>query len=273
MFPTDDETQWASQYLRCYSENGNLICRGDGETAVAKVETINREASSKGETISKLLEMPCNPDRCPMYKQGYCRRVMNLQFLLPDCPGFGVYQLDTSSFYSIVNINSCVDLIRRICGRISFIPLVLSLEPIEVTPPGIKKKTVHVLAIRSDVKLVDIQRLGKIPPERILLPSVQEEEPPEDLFPEQTLVEAEAREEQPPAEPVEEKTTDDVTEDDVPDLNAVFRVAWYFWQMQPIEVCRELGYRNQMDAYQAYESKSGWEAWLVIKNSKHAGKE
>ena len=64
MFPTDDESQWASQYLRCYSETGNLICRGDGETALAKVETINRETSSKGEIISKLLEMPCNPDRC-----------------------------------------------------------------------------------------------------------------------------------------------------------------------------------------------------------------
>ena len=70
MFPTEDREQWASQYLRCYSESGNLICRGDSETAVAKVETINREAGSKGEIISKLLEMPCNPHRCPIYKQG-----------------------------------------------------------------------------------------------------------------------------------------------------------------------------------------------------------
>ena len=35
---------------------------------------------------------------------------MNLQFLLPDCPGFGVYQLDTSSFHSMNNINSTADL-------------------------------------------------------------------------------------------------------------------------------------------------------------------
>ncbi|MFC2010564.1 hypothetical protein ACFLUL_03170, partial [Chloroflexota bacterium] len=68
MFPTDDETQWASQYLRCYSENRSLICRGDGETALARVETINREADSKGEIITKLLEMQCNPDRCPSYQ-------------------------------------------------------------------------------------------------------------------------------------------------------------------------------------------------------------
>ena len=38
MFPTDDQTQWASQYLRCYSASRGLVCRGDGETAVAKID-------------------------------------------------------------------------------------------------------------------------------------------------------------------------------------------------------------------------------------------
>jgi hypothetical protein len=71
MFPTDDKTQWASQYYRFYSDQGNLLCRGDGETALARVETISKEAGSKGKTISKLLEMPCNPERCPIHKQGY----------------------------------------------------------------------------------------------------------------------------------------------------------------------------------------------------------
>jgi len=28
MFPNEDEKQWASQYLRCYSETGDFICRG-----------------------------------------------------------------------------------------------------------------------------------------------------------------------------------------------------------------------------------------------------
>ncbi|GAJ02958.1 unnamed protein product, partial [marine sediment metagenome] len=85
----------------------------------------------------------CDPDTCEQYLEKQCRRVMNLLFLLPDVPGIGVWQLDTTSFYSIVNINSCADLIRRICGRISFIPLTLSLEPLEVSPPGITKKTIH----------------------------------------------------------------------------------------------------------------------------------
>jgi hypothetical protein len=186
MFPTDDEAQWASQYLRCYSENGNLICRGDGETALAKVETINREAGSKGETISKMLEMPCNPERCPMYKQGYCRRVMNLQFLLPDCPGFGVYQLDTSSFYSIVNINSSLELIRGICGRLAMIPLSLKLVEQEVLVEG-EKKPIRVLSLTTSCSLAEIQKYAQTPPGQVLLLPVPDSEAPDDLFPPEIL--------------------------------------------------------------------------------------
>jgi hypothetical protein len=191
MFPTDDETQWASQYLRCYSKTGNLICRGDGETAVAKVETVNREAGSKGETISKLLEMPCDPGRCPIHKQGSCRRVMNLQFLLPDCPGFGVYQLDTGSFYSIVNINSSLELIRGTCGRLSMIPLSLKLVEQEVQPEG-EKKTARVLSLTAPYSLVEIQKYAQMPPGQVLLLPPPDNEAPEDLFPDEVLSERES---------------------------------------------------------------------------------
>jgi len=186
MFPTDDGTQWASQYLRCYSETGNLLCRGNGETAVARVETINRETGSKGETISKLLEMPCNPDRCPCYQQGYCRRVMNLQFLLPECPGFGVYQLDTGSFYSIVNINSSLELIRGVCGRLAMIPLSLKLIEQEVLVEG-KKKPVRVLSLTTSCSLAEIQKYAQTPPGQVLLLPAPDSEAPDDLFPPEVL--------------------------------------------------------------------------------------
>lgn len=274
MFPTENVEEFAQQWLRCYSFTQGLVCKGNGRKATRKIDIETGDIARHTTQEWVFRGWNCDPDTCPEYIEGkQCRRVMNLLFLMPDVPGFGVWQLDTSSFYSIVNINSCLDLIKRICGRISFIPLTLSLEPIEVTPPGIKKKTVHILAIRSDVKLADIQKLGRIPPERILLPAVEEEEAPEDLFPQPTLVEAEAKEEAPPPEPAEEKTPDDITEEDVPDLNAVFRVAWHFWVMQPIEVCKQLGYKTQMDAYQAYSGKSGWDAWLAIKGLRQQKKE
>jgi len=266
MFPTEKAEEFAQQWLRCYSFTQGLVCRGDGVKATRKidVETGDIARHTTQEWVFK--DWGCDPDTCEQYLEKQCRRVMNLLFLLPDVPGIGVWQLDTTSFYSIVNVNSCVDLIRRICGRISFIPLTLSLEPLEVSPPGITKKTVHILAVRSDIKLAEIQKLGRVPPEKIMLPLLEEEEAPADLFPEQKLVEAEAGAGKAPAEPGEEKTPDDITEDDVPDMNAVVRVCFRFWEMQPVEVCGQLGYKTMTDLKDS--GISPWEAWLTIKQLK-----
>ena len=195
MFPLEDPKEFAIQWLRCYSFTQGLVCKGDGMIGRRKVDVITG-ALANHTTIEWEWQdgLPCDPDTCPEYssEKPQCRRVMNLLFLMPDVPGFGVWQLDTSSFYSIVNINSCLDLIKRLCGRISFIPLTLSLEPQLVEPPGIKRKTVHILQVRSNVKLAEIQRLGRRRPEQVLLPPLEEEEIPTDLFPEEVLAEAEA---------------------------------------------------------------------------------
>lgn len=283
MFPTEKVEEFAQQWLRCYSFTQGLICKGDGATAIRKVDVATGAIADHTTREWVFKQCTCDPDTCPEYMgdpergtKPQCRRVMNLLFLMPDIPGFGVWQLDTSSFYSIVNINSCLDLIKRICGRISFIPLTLSLEPMEVTPPDIKRKTVHILFVRSDIKLAKIQKLGRIPPERVLLPTVEEEEAPEDLFPPEVAAEAEVarhevESEMPPPEPVEEKTPDDVVPEDLPDLNAVFRVCFHFWQMQPVEVCNKLGYKTTMDLITS--GIKPWDAFLTIKEIKRPKKE
>ncbi len=191
MFPTDDQTQWASQYLRCYSATRGLVCRGDGETAVAKTDIRTGEIASKESTETEMKEVTCNPAKCAYYQKTQCRRVMNLQFLLPDCPGFGVYQLDTSSFFSIVNVNSSLELIRGTCGRLSMIPLSLKLVEQEVQPEG-KKKTVRVLNMTAPYSLVEIQRYAQIPPGQVLLLPPPDNEAPDDLFPAEILGKEEA---------------------------------------------------------------------------------
>jgi len=273
IFPTEEVDKFAQQWLRCYSLTQGLVCKGNGVKATRKIDVETGDIAHRAtkEWVFRD-EWGCDPDTCEQYLEKQCRRVMNLLFMMPDVPGLGCWQLDTTSFYSIVNINSCIDLIRTICGRISFIPLTLSLEPLEVSPPGITKKTVHVLTIRSDVKLADIQRLALTPPQRIMLPALEEEEAPADLFPEQKIVEAETKKETAaPPEPIEGKTPDDITEGDVPDMNAVFRICFLFWQLQPIEVCGQLGYNSTMDLLAA--SISPWEAWLTIKELKQPKKE
>jgi len=186
MFPTDDQTQWASQYLRCYSASRGLVCRGGGETAVAKIDVRTGEIASKESAETEMKEITCNPAKCAYYQKAQCRRVMNLQFLLPDCPGFGVYQLDTSSFFSIVNVNSSLELIRGTCGRLSMLPLSLKLIGQEVQPEG-KKKTVRVLSMTAPYSLAEIQRYAQIPPGQALLLPPPDNEAPDDLFPDEIL--------------------------------------------------------------------------------------
>lgn len=186
MFPTEDDSQWATQYLKCYSASRGLICRGDGETAIARVDLRTGEIATRDAINTELKEIGCEPDSCPYYQRGQCRRVMNLQFLLPDCPGFGVYQLNTSSFHSIVNINSAIKLIRGICQRVSMMPLSLKLVEQEVQPEG-KRKTVHVLTLTAPYTLADIQKYAQVPPGQVLILPPPDTEAPEDLFPQDVL--------------------------------------------------------------------------------------
>lgn len=191
MFPTEDETQWATQYLKCYSAMRGLICRGDGEMAIARIDIATGRIATRETSDTDLREMPCNPETCTLYQQARCRRVMSLQFLIPDCPGFGVYQLNTSSFYSIVNVNSSIKLIRSICQRVSMIPLTLKLVPQEVQPHG-QLKTVYVLKLTVSHTLAEIQKYAQVPPSQALILPPPDSEVPDDLFP-QEILEQESR--------------------------------------------------------------------------------
>jgi len=188
MFPTEDQTQWASQFLRCYSDKRGLICRGDGETAIARVDVKTGEIAARNSSVTELKEIICRPGSCPLHQDKRCRQVMNLQFLLPDCPGLGVYQLDTGSYYSIRNINSMLALIRATCRRVSMIPLTLRLVEKEVQPEGFPAKVkIHVLELTSDYNIAQMQKMALVPRGEILLLPPPDIEAPDDLFPDEVL--------------------------------------------------------------------------------------
>jgi len=107
---------------------------------------------------------------------------MNLQFLLPDCPGFGVYQVNTSSYHSMRNVNEMVSFVRSICGRVSMIPLSLHLVEQDVDPEG-WPATAYVLKVVSPHSLARMQRLAQGPPAEALLLPPPDSEAPDDLFP------------------------------------------------------------------------------------------
>jgi hypothetical protein len=184
MFPVEEPEMFAQQWLRAYSMSQGLVCIGDGLEARRKVDVETGAMANHATNQWEWHEMTCNPQECPEYQSKRCRRVMNLQFLLPTVPGLGVYQIDTSSFYSIVNINSMIKMLQGMLGRCSMIPLTLALGPIEISPPGITKKTVYILHIKKNIKIAELARVAQLPPVKVLIPEPETEEPPEDLFPE-----------------------------------------------------------------------------------------
>ncbi len=191
MFPSDDLELVAPQWLKCYSYSQGLICRGNGRTCRRKVDVDTGDFADKNTREWDMADGICDPEHCPKIGDKQCRRMMSLLFILPEVPGLGVYQLDTGSFYSIVNLNSQLapdGFLRHFTnGRIAFIPLILSLEPREVTPPGVGRKTVHVLNVRADVKLADIIRISRQKPAQVLLGPVDDEEIPTDFYPEEVI--------------------------------------------------------------------------------------
>lgn len=182
MLPVEEDEVFAPQYYKCYSMTRGLICRGDGKTALRLVDLATGALATRDSLGTELREMTCPGQECQEYQAKQCRRVMNLQFLLPEVPGLGVWQIDTSSFYSIVNINSGVKLVRSVCGRVRMVPLVLSLVPQEVSAEG-KRKTIHVLRLTSRATLADILKAAPLSSAPVLMPA-PDTEAPEDLFPE-----------------------------------------------------------------------------------------
>lgn len=187
MFPVEDPEIFAQQWLRAYSLTQGLVCIGNGIDAHRKVDIATGAMADHETKQWEWKEMTCDSQECPEYLTKRCRRVMNLQFLLPNVPGLGVYQIDTSSFYSIVNINSMIKMIKGILGRCSMVPLTLALGPIEVSPPGITKKTVYIMHIKKNIKLAQLAQIAQLPPARVLIPEPETEVPPDDLFPESVI--------------------------------------------------------------------------------------
>jgi len=158
LIPVEDEDTWASQYYKAYNQTYGLVCKGDGEMAMrmVDVETDELPDAKKAGTVA-LKEMPCQGKNCSAYQEKKCHEVMNLRFILPEVPGLGVWQIDTGSKNSILNINSCAKVIKRAFGRVSMIPLKLTFEPIQVNNPETgKKQTVYVLNLRTDVTLAQL---------------------------------------------------------------------------------------------------------------------
>lgn len=182
MFLIEDEEVFAQQWYRKYSLTRGLICRGDGRSCFRTIDTATGAFPEKDTKKTKKVDGACQGRECPEYQMGNCREVMNLQFSLPNVPGLGIWQIDTGSINSIININSAIKFIKQVYRRISFIPLLLSIQPQEVISPADgKKKTVSVLQLNSKFSMAQLAAARSKNLANFLLPSPDTEEPPDDI--------------------------------------------------------------------------------------------
>jgi len=174
LLPIEDEAKFASQFYRLYSMTRGLVCKGDGEEALRMIDSATGSVAVRDTKDVAMKPIPCQGRDCPDYGPRACGEVMNLQFILPEVSGFGVWQIDTGSINSIINVNSALELVRGVYGRVSMVPLILALEPKEVVNPDDgKKKTVRVLNIRSQDKMIEAYRKAQMPPLQLIASMVE----------------------------------------------------------------------------------------------------
>lgn len=139
-FHSDELEEVFPQYYKRYGKSTGLVCKGDGEIA----NQINPETG-------EFVEIECHGRECDFYKKNRCKAIGNLYFMIRGVKRFGVYQLDTSSYNTILNINGGIEYAKKLTGgRLATLPFILEVVPQEVSPNG-KKKTVYVLRLEADI--------------------------------------------------------------------------------------------------------------------------
>jgi hypothetical protein len=127
MFPVQDRGIIFPQALKWYGSGRGLKCIGDGERAMRL-----------NDATGAMEPMDCP---CPLLDQGHCARRAHLMVILPKVNMGGVYQIDMGSYNSIVDLNSGLDYVEALVGRIAMVPLVLTRIPRETFGGG--QRRVH----------------------------------------------------------------------------------------------------------------------------------
>jgi len=156
VLPSEDRDVFFSQERKAYRATG-LFCKcADGDTAV-RVRVGQADGSNpkiakgtvldhEGEAFLKeqglecavgdMFEMPCPGEECSFTDKKFCKPIGRLIFMLPKVKQFGCYEISTTSFNSMVTVNSYIEAVKNAAGRVSMIPLKLKLVPKQVQVEG-----------------------------------------------------------------------------------------------------------------------------------------
>jgi hypothetical protein len=137
LLPSDNLAEVFPTAYKFYRKGVGLWCTGNGETGY-------RVGAGEGGGIG---ECPCPCDFLNT-TPAQCKQMANLMVIVPRVSIGGVYQIDTSSINSIIDIQSGIAYAKEILGgRVAMVPFTLRLSPREVTTPDGKKKVIHTMSI------------------------------------------------------------------------------------------------------------------------------
>ncbi len=210
MLPHEDINVFFPQWRKAYGKSTGLFCKGDGKTADRTRFGVSDGKDYKDGTKNKLpvgqafdpdgekfikdhglnvpvgsrYELPCPAQDCPFTLKKICKPIAQMMFLIPRVPGVGVFQISTGSFNSMVDVNSYIEVVRGIAGRVSMIPLTLSLVPKQVNVDGKKIGIFHLKLEYKGLMTDLIKYRNEKYISADLLPQI-EHETPEDIVPNQ----------------------------------------------------------------------------------------
>ena len=213
MFPSGerlsdgDYVVFPQNYAR-YGKGSGLKCKGDGVTAMCMSPEYAAGLEKTGE-LDGLVQVQCRGADCKYQKSRECTRHATLQVFLPRLKGAGVWQINTSSILSILNINSDLEHLLNIVGRFHMLYkasndtyLRLTRVPTQITHDG-KAQTHYPLKVDMGIALSDLTYMAKLEAAAVMAAL-----PPADDASSGEI-------------PFDDVSEDDVTDDAVPDGGGV----------------------------------------------------
>lgn len=173
MIPVDDLNIILPTAYKWWGKSFGLKCFGNGKSAM-------RSFDEKG---MKEVDCPCEKLKTKENPKGDCSQIAHFLFILPKVNMGGVYQIDTSSINSIIDIQSGLEytaqLVASVTGnyRFSLIPLKLTRIKRETHGSGIKE-THYTLMVQSAINITQLNELSvnvrQIPSFEVEVPKLTE---------------------------------------------------------------------------------------------------
>lgn len=175
LVPCEDKSIFFPQKYAWYGTSKGLKCHGNGEIA----ERFNQETKKWFE-----MKCPCEQLKTDQNPKGECTEQAHLMVILPKVNLGGTYQITTGSWNTVADLNSNIDYIRGMVGRVALIPLKLRRVAITTHHDGKPQQHYKVtLVLDADIegynKLIDRTR-GIMETTRLQIEGPTEENPIQD---------------------------------------------------------------------------------------------